>query len=396
MMDSGKFKGSIRTKILGGVLALEILLVACYTGVLYYSASQSIALDAQKAVERSQGIFGLLMENDTKMLGAAMDSFATNSSVSQAYADHQDRQQLLAATQDLYRSNKLHYGISHMYFIDKDGTCYLRVHNAGKFGDTIDRETFLQARASGLAASGIELGKHGEFALRRIMPYIHNGSLVGYLEFGEEIDHFNSLMKKQTGVDVAVLVDKSFLQEADYRGGMKAKNKTDNWDAMKDYVMVNSTLDDPTSVVSALQGDQLHALKTATYLGTVANGSATFAKGIFPLKDAAGRQVGVVLALSDVTDQIHSQRSALLLMILISVVIFIFSLIVAIKYLRVEIIDPLVQLAEQANDISMGNVEKKLESQREDEIGLLIHAFERMRVSLKKSLAMLAKRPGQV
>jgi len=391
-MDSGTLKGSIRVKILGGVLALEILLVACYASVLYYSASQNINLNSQKAVEQSQGVFGLLMENDTKMLGAALDSFDTNSAVKQIYLDHQDRQQLLAATQNLYRSNKLHYGISHMYFIDKDGTCYLRVHNAGSFGDTIDRETFLQARASGQAASGIELGKHGEFALRRIMPYIHNGSLIGYLEFGEEIDHFNSLMKKQTGVDVAVLVAKSFLQEADYRGGMKVKNRPDNWDAMKDYVMVNSTLDDPTRVVSSLQGDQLRAVKTASYLGTVTNGPATFAKGVFPLKDAAGRQVGVVLALSDVTDQIHSQRSSLLLLILISVAIFVISFIVALRYLRVEIIDPLVSLAEQANDISMGNVEKKLETKREDEIGLLIHAFERMRVSLKKSLALFAKR----
>jgi len=173
---------------------------------------------------------------------------------------------------------------------------------------------------------------------------------------------------------------------------MKVKNRPDNWDAMKDYVMVNSTLDDPTRVVSSLQGDQLRAVKTASYLGTVTNGPATFAKGVFPLKDAAGRQVGVVLALSDVTDQIHSQRSSLLLLILISVAIFVISFIVALRYLRVEIIDPLVSLAEQANDISMGNVEKKLETKREDEIGLLIHAFERMRVSLKKSLALLAKR----
>ena len=90
-MNLGTFKGSIRVKMLGGVLALEILLVACYAGVLYYSASQSINLNAQKAVEQSQGIFNLLIENDSKMLGAAMDSFATNAAVSQIFADHQDR-----------------------------------------------------------------------------------------------------------------------------------------------------------------------------------------------------------------------------------------------------------------------------------------------------------------
>lgn len=393
-MNLGSFKGSIRVKMLGGVLALELLLAACYAGVLYYSASQSINLNAQKVVEQSQGVFNLLVENDSKMLGAAMDSFATNSAVSQIFADHQDRQALITAVQDIYRSNKSRYGITHMYFIDKNGTCYLRAHDTELSGDTIDRETFLRARASGKEASGIELGKTA-FALRRVMPYLHNGNVVGYLEFGEEIDHFDRLMKKQTGIEIAVLVEKSFLNQDDYRGALRAKNKTDNWDAMKDYVLVSSTMNDPGSVASVALGAEIHSIKAATYLGTVANGPSTFARGAFPLKDSAGKQVGVVLALSDVTDQIHSERSALLYLILITAVISVLSFIGALLYLRAAIINPLVLLAQQANDISMGNVDKTLETQRQDEIGLLIHAFERMRLSLKKSLSMLTKRSEQ-
>ena len=393
-MNLGTFKGSIRVKMLGGVLALEILLAACYAGVLYYSASQSINLNAQKAVEQSQGVFNLLIENDSKMLGAAMDSFATNAAVSQIFADHQDRQVLASAVKEIYRSNKARYGITHMYFIDKNGICFLRAHDTELFGDAIDRETFLRARTSGKEASGIELGKTA-FALRRVMPYVHNGDVVGYLEFGEEIDHFDRLMKKQTNIDVAVLVDKSFLNEDDYRGVLKGKNKADNWDAMKDYVMVSSTMNDPKSIGSASLGAEIRSVKAATYLGTVANGPATLARGAFPLRDAAGRQVGVVLALNDVTDQIHNERSAMLYLLLITLVISVLSFIAALIYLRGAIINPLVQLAEQANDISMGNVDKKLETNRQDEIGLLIHSFERMRLSLKKSLSMLTKRSEQ-
>ncbi|WP_394756658.1 cache domain-containing protein [Rhodoferax sp.] len=393
-MNLGMFKGSIRIKMLGGVLALEILLAACYAGVLYYSATQSINLNAQKVVEQSQGVFNLLVDNDSKMLGAAMDSFATNTTVSQIFADHQDRQALISAVQDIYRSNKSRYGITHMYFIDKNGTCYLRAHGTQLSGDTIDRETFLRARASGKESSGIELGKTA-FALRRVMPYIHNGSVVGYLEFGEEIDHFDRLMKKQTGIDVAVLVEKSFLNEDDYRGALKATSKTDNWDAMKDYVMVSSTMSDPNSVASMALGSEIRSVKAATYLGTVTEGASTFARGAFPLKDAAGKQVGVVLALSDVSDQIQSQRLSLIFLALITIVIFVVSFVSAHLYLRSEIINPLVQLAEQANDISMGNIDHTLETQRQDEIGVLIRSFERMRASLKKSLSMLAKRSEQ-
>lgn len=159
--------------------------------------------------------------------------------------------------------------------------------------------------------------------------------------------------------------------------------------------MVSSTMTDPKMAASVALGAEVHSVKAPTYLGTVANGPSTFARGAFPLKDSAGKQVGVVLALSDVSDQIHSQRSALLYLILITLVISVLSFIGALLYLRAAIINPLVLLAEQANDISMGNVDKKLETQRQDEIGLLIHAFERMRLSLKKSLSMLTKRSEQ-
>lgn len=390
-MNLGIFNGSIRVKILSGILVLEILITACYAGVFYYFARESMALNAQKMVEQTQGVFDLLLENDSKMLGAALDSFATNSSVSQIYADHQDRQKLLASVQDIYRNNKTRYGITHFYVIDENGTCYLRAHDPEKFGDTITRVTFQQARAARKAVSGIELGKTA-FALRRVTPYIHNGIPVGYLEFGEEIDHFDRLMKERTGVDVTVLVDKSFLNEGDYRKILKAENKPDNWDALRDYAMVSSTLDDPARVASPALEQQVRPVKAATYLGTVPYGSSTLAKGAFPLKDAAGKQVGVVLALKDVTDQIHAERSALLALILITVVILVFSFIAALIYLRAQIIGPLVLLVKQANEISMGNVEEKLETQREDEIGLLIRSFERMRVSLNKSLSILAMR----
>jgi len=390
-MEVGRFKGSIRVKMLGGILALEILMTLAYAGVLYYSARQSLTLNAQKAVERSQGVYDLILQSDTKMLGAALDSFATNAAVRQIYVDHQDRQKLLASVQDLFRSNRSRYGITHFYFIDKEGPCYLRAHDPNNFGDIIGRETFQQARAAGKMMSGIELGKTA-FALRVVTPYLHNGNLAGYIEFGEEIDHFDQLVKRETGVDVAVLVDKEFLDEAEYRKIRKVQNKPDNWDAMKGYTLVSSTLADSRVVTAAATEDKIRTIKGPTYLGTVPGESATFAKGAFPLRDASGKQVGVVLALNDVTDEIRNERGAFYMLALITFMVFIISFVAAAMYLRAEIIGPLVHLAEQAKEISMGNVEMKLETNREDEIGLLIRAFERMRISLKKSMSMLTKR----
>ncbi|HJV21863.1 MAG TPA: cache domain-containing protein [Holophagaceae bacterium] len=389
-MDIGVFKRSIRFKMLGGILILEVLMVTVYAAILYFSARNDRILTSRRAVERSQGVYNLVLQGDAKMLAAAMDSFATNEAVRQAYVDHGDRAKLQNLVQETYRSNKARYGITHLYFIDRDGTCYLRAHDPSNFGDVVQRETFQQARAAGKTVSGIELGKTA-FALRVVTPYIHNGALAGYLEFGEEIDHFDQLVKRETGVDVMVLVNKQYLDEGQYRKAQKSAGRTDTWDELKGFTMVSSTFD-KTRTASALISEQdLHATAAPEYLGTLGSGGRTFAKGAFPLKDAAGKQVGVVLTLNDVTDQVANERSALMWLLGLTVLVFVGSFIAAMAYLRVEVIGPLTQLTEQAKEISMGNVELKLESEREDEIGLLIHSFERMRVSLKKSMAMLTK-----
>jgi len=387
-MDFGALKRSIRFKMLGGILILELLMVAVFSGVLLTSARKDLALNATKAVERSQGAYNLILQGDAKMLSAAMDSFATNGAIRQIYAEHQDRQKLLEAVQDLYRANKSRYGITHLYFIDKEGTCFLRAHDPANFGDQIQRDTFLQSRAAGKTVSGIELGKTA-FALRVVTPYIHAGNLIGFLEFGEEIDHFDQLVKRETGVDVAVMVDKRFLDENEYRKTMKKAGKTDRWNQFKGFVMVSTTLPDAGTAGSMVSEDDFRKTTVPEYFGTLGRGDQSLAKGAFPLKDSSGKQVGVVLTLNDVTDQVRNERTAMWTLILITVLVFAGSFVLGAAYLRAEIVGPLVQLAGQAKEISMGNVELKLETDREDEIGLLIRAFERMRVSLKKSMAML-------
>jgi len=51
--------------------------------------------------------------------------------------------------------------------------------------------------------------------------------------------------------------------------------------------------------------------------------------------------------------------------------------------LKEEIIDPLNEIADRMEKISMGEIDEEIPVQREDEIGHLQESFERMRMSLK-------------
>lgn len=389
-MDATEVKGSIKGKLLGGVLAVEVLITLLFAGVLVATFRANLAANALAAVERSHGAYDQIFRSDTKMLSAAIDSFAINVPVRQLYADH-EKDKLQSAVKGLYENNKSRYGITHFYFIDKDGTCFLRVHKPEQSGDRISRPTFVKAASSGAIASGIELGKTA-FALRVVSPYFHAGALVGFVEMGEEIDHFDRLVKEEAGVDVGVLVEKKLLDPADYRAGHAAAGREDDWNDLADYALVSTTVSDRREVAAGLSEADLHGIKGATYLGTTSRGGRQVARGAFPLDDGSGRQVGVVMVLSDVTEQVAGERRALALLAVIALLIFVLTFAAAAWFLREQVIRPLTLLSEQAIQISMGSVDKKLETTRTDEIGVLIHSFERMRVSLKKSLAMLTRK----
>ncbi len=389
-MNIGDVKGSIRTKLLGGILAIEVAITLVFGFILIFSFRQNLATEALRSVEKSHGVWDIILKNDSNMLSAALDGFATNEAARQIFAEHQDREKLFESVRDVYQSNKERHGITHFYFIDPDGTCFLRVHRKEQFGDVVSRTTFEKAKATNATATGIDLGKN-VFALRVVSPYLHQGRPIGFLEFAEEIEHFDGIVKKETNTDVAVLVDKKFLKEADYREARKAAGKHDDWDDFKEVALVSTTLADRKLAGSIGGTSDVYGVKSASYFGTVENGGRTLAKGAFPLTDVTGKQVGAVLVLGDVTEQASNERMALLLLIVAAFLVFGVTFLVAVKYLQTQVIGPIVDLSNQAIEISMGSVEKKLETDRTDEIGLLIRSFERMRVSLRKSLAMLAK-----
>ncbi len=136
---------------------------------------------------------------------------------------------------------------------------------------------------------------------------------------------------------------------------------------------------------------EVRSIQTPTFLGTVTRSGRTLARGAFPLHDVANKQVGIIMTLTDVTELMNTEKIALTYLILAAILLFLVSYWFTFRYLNAVIIDPLIKLSLRADEISMGKVEEKLETDRTDEIGLLIRSFDRMRVSLNKFLTILSK-----
>jgi HAMP domain-containing protein len=390
-MESQQIKEGIKGKILRIILASEILLTVVFVGITVYAFQRNLQLSSLQTISNIHGVYDSVMKDDTKMLSAALDIFTKNDTFKQLY-QKRDRVKLYEAGKELFAGNRERYGMTHFYYINNDGSCFLRMHQPQLADDVITRVTYQNAKNMGKTSSGIELGKTA-FALRVVAPYYYKGGQIGYVEFGEEIDHFDQAVKNETGSDIVVLVSKNLLNEQDYRSTRNNAKQRDDWDDLKNYVLVSETFGDRKFFTSKVfKENDIRSVRGPVVLGTINHGGRILMKGAFPITDVSDKPVGVAMVLSDVTSQVNTSRASILYLVLASLALLAISSWATFQYLNREIIAPMVDLAQQVVDVSMGNVDKKLESTRTDEIGLLIRSFDRMRVSLKIALGLANKK----
>ncbi len=127
-----------------------------------------------------------LAEHEAYELGSTIKAIMQNSDIKKAFRKG-DRELLLKLSKPLY-SELQPREVTHFYFTGPDRINILRVHNPERFGDSIRRQTTLNAETTGNESSGMELGPFGTFTLRVVAPWFDGEELIGYLELGKEVE----------------------------------------------------------------------------------------------------------------------------------------------------------------------------------------------------------------
>jgi hypothetical protein len=258
---------------------------------LLVGGARALATDGvavQQAVRRAASAYAELERVDVAMLSRELDALATDPAVVEPFRAR-DRDRLFAVARPRFEALKVKHNITHWYFHDKEParTCFLRVHAPAIHGDVVSRETLSQAITTQKLGAGKELGKTA-FALRVVKPLRAGGQLLGYMELGEEIDHFLHRMKAATGDDYALFIDKGRID----RRELARIHGEDHWDDRRDVVLVESTLADERS---ADLGIPLRLISDdGNALGQTRDGGHSYAFGAFPVRDAANRIVGAL------------------------------------------------------------------------------------------------------
>lgn len=376
-------KTSIRTK----VLPLSVAGILFTGFIMGYVAvkNQKTALNNvyRNEVQMVQKIYNNLEINDIKMLKAAMTDFMTNQEIKNIFLEN-NREKLFDATKDLYAKHK-ELDITHFYFHRPDRTNFLRVHSPATFDDMINRTTLKKSQESMSWGTGIELGKTA-FALRVVHPYYDGANLIGYLEYGEEIDHFNKIIKEQTADDVVTIVYKSKLDPKGWADLTAKNNERNNYDDMKEFVAINST--DKTFLDKANYCWDENDLKSTKEMGNVyglfSKGDQKYSCGGFILKDADDNDVGVVVSIKNVTHEEAALATGMTKSITLTVMIIIaLSLLILLVINRI-IVTPIKRLTDVGNKIGAGEIDTPLpEIKSNDEIKDLSDTMETLVGAIK-------------
>lgn len=247
-----------------------------------------------------------LIRTSSDELGATLGSLVEDEALTAAVAAR-DVRRILALAGPLFHDLRLHHGITHWSYWEPEPAgsavralrSLVRLGTPTLRGDLVERETLARAVKDHALVFGLDLGYTG-FGLRAVTPLHAGGRVVGYGELGRNVELLLADMARRTGDEFAVALDKRRIEGRRWAAARAARGERNNWEDRADLVLAGNPAH-AEAVPAPLFGEAGPQEEVAS-LGTYDEGRRTFARGAFPLRDAAGRRIGAVVVFRDVTE----------------------------------------------------------------------------------------------
>jgi diguanylate cyclase (GGDEF)-like protein/PAS domain S-box-containing protein len=326
---SNNYQGYLQRRILIPLALVITTTVGAFAIIIAWHINDGISHDAEMQAHIATTVYQSDIETDVNMILPIMEMIQDNEKIREAFA-RRDHKALLQLTTPLYEHLSQKHHITHFYFTNPDRINLLRVHNPPRYGDEINRHTTLEAERTGQLSYGLELGTVGTFTLRVVMPWYHQGKLLGYLELGEEIDHIVTKLRNLLKLDIYVFIRKNLLDAPKVAEMTQVLGRNFSWERYPDYLLVSAPEVEaaiPPKLENILNGNASIAFnQQIDVTAPEEHYKATF----LPLLDIKDEQVGMLLLL-DSTDhwyQIGKKTLAVsgLVLIIVGGSVFLFFL----------------------------------------------------------------------
>lgn len=313
-------KNNKRSFRLNKAITLIVLIALINLGGVFIflniSKQSNIKFMAWSILSRLEKNFEDYENNLTKTLESSIDILVRDEKMAEIFLSG-DREALYNYSKELFDHIKKKNYFTHWYFLntEKEGTCFLRMHNKELFGDKITRYTYRRSIESKKLFSGKELGKTA-FAIRTVHPWYLKGEHIGYMELGIEIESFFKNLKKIFEAELGLIIEKANLDRSKWYSVRKEKNLRDNWDDHKKFLLIEET-SAKTELINlpGISGN----IPSEKKILSISNKDGTYLmRGILPLYEASGKKVGVVYFLKDVSEVFRklSDHASILMVII--------------------------------------------------------------------------------
>lgn len=296
------------------------------------------------------------------------------------------RDELLNAATPIFDDLRKNNNITHMYFIEPDGTVFLRVHKPQQFGDKLNRATYKMAAETGKTSSGLEMGLNF-FSLRCVRPVSYGGKSIGFIEVAEEIDHVFGHMKAITGNDFSLFLTEDFLGK--YRMDFGTER-------IGNYSILYPTDKKVSLQLAAKLLDTMQKGGNEHSVSLIDLDGAKYAVGIGPVKDAFGAPAGILFSQREVSPRYVVMWKGIILSVSIFVAIFLGSSVLFYFSLKKSL---LLFDALRENILTVTrtwDLTERLEVDTRDEIGELATDFNLMKEQIRKLQEKLEARAEEL
>ncbi|MGD0931183.1 MAG: cache domain-containing protein [Candidatus Korobacteraceae bacterium] len=368
---------SIRTKVLAALLACLVVGVGGILAMMRYGFDRNSQALASESVMSAQKLFTILQAREISKMTAVSDTLVANPQIRDALASR-DRTRLLELTAPLYAELKAQ-GITNWMFHtpEPDMRVLVRLHNPAKFGDQLNRFMDKEVTRTHAIVVGNELAKAG-FALRILRPvYGANGTLIGYVEFGEEFGQFIHAMQQQTGSDYGLLLSKSFLNREMWAESNALWQRRDNWDDNPGFVVADRTTASDT--ILRFQGDLSSIAAQGQVLERYEEANSVFVRGIFPIRDASGKTMGAMFVVRNISEFYLAMQHTQKVLVLMTVVALTLGMVMVLMLLNRLVFRRLQHIIRIATRVVGGDYESEIQVSSHDEVGELELLFEQFR-----------------
>lgn len=301
--SSAPSSNSILWKLLFPLVLTAVILISFYSGIFWWQQEQQLEDHVYRTITLASEEYDRSLQEQSATLAAELNWIIANGQFEEALMER-DADKLQNKSGHLYERLSSVHSITHFYFHGTDRVNILRVHNPDKSGDIIDRFTTLEAERTGQISSGIELGPLGTFTLRVVEPVYYNGTLIGYMELGKEIEDILSSVARKSDSEIGVFIYKDKLDRESWENGVKMLGRDGNWSYYSSQVLIYSTMDFPPEIDQVVKSEKAISdhIEQKT-IQEIESDNKTWYMTFLPLKDASDTEVGYMVVMQDVTEE---------------------------------------------------------------------------------------------